>query len=118
MLSAVQALGGESVSLPNSLARTLTGTLFATRDQPPFRSSAMDGYALRSADDASGPFNVVGESAAGSAFQGSIKPGEAIRIFTGAPVPIGADAVMPQERVRREGGGVVIAEPALPGRNI
>jgi molybdopterin molybdotransferase len=118
MLSAVQPLGGEPVLLHEAAARTLTESLFATRDQPPFRSSAMDGYAVRSVDLARGRFNVVGEAAAGRAYEGPLNEDEAVRIFTGAPVPLGADAVIPQERARRDGARVHIDEPARPGRNI
>ena len=77
----------------------------ALRTQPPFANSAMDGYALRAADAASGPatLTVIGESAAGRAFGGGVGPGEAVRIFTGAPMPDGADTIVVQEDVRREG---------------
>ena len=118
MLSAVQPLGGEPVLVHEAAARTLCESRFATRDQPPFRSSAMDGYAVRSVDLRRGRFNVVGESAAGRAYEGAVNEGEAVRIFTGAPVPLGADAVIPQERARRDGALVHIDEPARPGRNI
>jgi len=118
MLSAVRPLGGEPVPLSRAASRTLTEALFATRDQPPFRSSAMDGYAVNSADAAPGPFRVVGESAAGRGFEESMQAGEAVRIFTGAPVPAGADSVIPQERIRREGSHVFIDEPAPSGKNI
>jgi len=118
MLSTVQPLGGEPARLHEAASRTLTESLFATRDQPPFRSSAMDGYAVRSVDLARGRFNVVGEAAAGRAYEGPLNEDEAVRIFTGAPVPPGADAVIPQERARRDGARVHIDEPARPGRNI
>jgi molybdopterin molybdotransferase len=118
MLSAVQPLGGEPVPLREAAARTLCESLVATRDQPPFRSSAMDGYALRSGDLARGRCNVVGEAAAGRAYEGAVNEGEAVRIFTGAPVPPGLDVVIPQERARRDGSVVHIDESARPGKNI
>jgi molybdopterin molybdotransferase len=118
MLCAVQPLGGEPVFLHEAAARTLIESLFATRDQPPFRSSAMDGYALRLGDLAHGRFTVVGEAAAGRAYEGPLNEGAAVRIFTGAPVPFGLDAVIPQERARRDGAHVYIDEPARPGGNI
>jgi molybdopterin molybdotransferase len=118
MLSAVQSLGSEPVPLHEAAARTLAESLFATRDQPPFRSSAMDGYAVRSGDIARGRFNVVGEAAAGRAYEGSLSEDEAVRIFTGAPVPLGADSVIPQERARRDGARVYFDESARPGKNI
>jgi molybdopterin molybdotransferase len=118
MLSAVQPLGSHLVLLHQAAARTLTESLFATRDQPPFRSSAMDGYAVRSVDLARGRFNVVGEAAAGRAYEEPLNEDEAVRIFTGAPVPLGADSVIPQERARRDGARVYFDESARPGKNI
>jgi molybdopterin molybdotransferase len=118
MLRAVRPLGSEPVPLALAASRTLAESLFATRDQPPFRSSAMDGYAVRSADLARKRFHIVGEAAAGGAYAGLIEEGEAVRIFTGAPVPAGADAVVPQERARRDGSDVLIDETAQPGKNI
>src|SRR5580704_6585036 len=116
MLSSVQPLGSESVPLKGAALRTLANSLFATRDQPPFRSSAMDGYAVRAMD--SGRLAVVGEAAAGSAYPRPLEAGEAVRIFTGAPVPAGADAVIAQERVRREGAYVLVNESTQRGKNI
>jgi len=118
MLGSVQALGSESVPLGAAFERTLAESLFATRDQPPFRSSAMDGYAVRAADLSLKRLNVAGEAAAGRPYPDSLKRGEAVRIFTGAPVPVGADAVIPQERARREGSDVLLDEAAQPGKNI
>jgi len=118
MLRAVRPTDRESVPLHAALRRTLADSLLATRSQPPFRSSAMDGYAVRSADLPLERLRVAGEAAAGRAYPGSLEPGQAVRIFTGAPVPPGADAVIPQERVRREGHDVLIDEAANPGKNI
>jgi molybdopterin molybdotransferase len=118
MVSVVLPLGSEPVLLHEAAARTLTESLLATRDQPPFRSSAMDGYAVRSSDLARGRCNVVGESAAGRAYEGTLNEDEAVRIFTGAPVPLGADSVIPQERARRDGARVYFDESARPGKNI
>jgi hypothetical protein len=92
MLSAVRPLGSESVPLHAALRRTLAESLLATRSQPPFRSSAMDGYAVRSADLPLKRLRVAGEAAAGRAYPGSLEQGQAVRIFTGAPLPRGADA--------------------------
>jgi molybdopterin molybdotransferase len=118
MLCTVQPLGSESVPLHGAALRTLADSLFATRDQPPFRSSAMDGYAVRAADLTLGQLAVVGEAAAGGAYSNPLEEGQTVRIFTGAPVPPGADAVIAQERVRRDGTNVFIDEPVEPGRNI
>lgn len=99
----------EILPLLQSARRVLAEDVLARRTQPSFVASAMDGYAVRSAD-AREPFRalrVVGESAAGCAFTGAVEPGEAVRIFTGAPVPTGADAVLIQEQARVESDGTV-----------
>ncbi|HZZ34651.1 MAG TPA: gephyrin-like molybdotransferase Glp, partial [Caulobacteraceae bacterium] len=88
----------------------------ARRDQPPFSASAMDGWAVRAAD-APGRLKIVGESAAGRGYDGALKPGEAVRIFTGAAVPAGADCVVIQEDAQREGHFVSIPAVTEP-RNI
>ncbi len=122
MCACVQALKSEPVALAAAVGRTLAGTLSAARDQPPFRSSAMDGYALRAADLAGGQgatgFKVVGQSAAGKPYAGAIAAGEAVRIFTGAPVPQGADWVVPQERTRLEGAALIVDDQLQRAANI
>lgn len=118
MMNAVQPLSSEPVALREAYGRILAQSLLATRDQPPFRSSAMDGYAVRCADLGQGRLKVVGEAAAGSAYLHPLEKGEAVRIFTGAPVPSGADAVVPQERVQRAGADILVEAPARPGKNI
>jgi molybdopterin molybdotransferase len=111
----------ESVPLDMAEGRVLARDLTARLTQPPFDSSAMDGYALRF-DDASTPGSellVVGESAAGHAFEGSLGKGEAVRIFTGAPVPAGADSVLLQEDAERlEGGRIRTTYPLRKGQHI
>lgn len=99
ILAGVEPLGGEIVPLHEAAGRILADDVRATLTQPPFDASAMDGYAVRRADVATLPANltVVGEAAAGRGFAGKVEPGEAVRIFTGAPVPEGADAVVIQE---------------------
>ena len=93
-------LGIECVPLRQAYGRVLAEDAIATRDQPPFRSSAMDGYALRAEEVVPGAvFDVIGASAAGKGFRGNVGPGQAVRIFTGAPVPQGADRVVIQEDV-------------------
>ena len=118
MMNAVQPLSSERVSLQEACGRTLAESLHATRDQPPFRASAMDGYAVRCADLALGRLKVVGEAAAGSGYLRPLERGETVRIFTGAPVPMGADAVVPQERVQRAGADILVEAAAQPGKNI
>ena len=108
MGASVEPLGCEPVALRAALNRTLREAPSAARDQPPFASSAMDGFAVRAADLRSGRLTVVGESAAGRPYAGAIGAGEAVRIFTGAPVPQGADRVVPQEKARRDGAALWI----------
>ena len=96
----------ETVSLTQAAGRVLTQDVFARHTQPPFPASAMDGYAVRVDDLAvTSELKVIGGAAAGRPFAGSVKPGEAVRIFTGAPVPAGADTILIQENaeVVREG---------------
>ena len=102
MLAAVRALPSEAVVLEQALGRTLAAPVRALRAQPPFAASAMDGYALRAADTP-GVLRITGESAAGRAFAGTLRAGEAVRISTGAPIPSGADAVLIQEEAHIEG---------------
>ncbi len=120
LASVTAPLLGEQVALENALGRTLAEDLRALRTQPPFANSAMDGYALAAADTAPVParLKVIGESAAGRAFEGRIKSGEAIRIFTGAPMPDGADAVVIQEHAIRDGDELVVNAREVPGRNV
>jgi molybdopterin molybdotransferase len=89
----------ETVALDTAAGRVLAGDLLAKLTQPPFDASAMDGYALRALDapQIGSELTVVGAAAAGHAFDGAIGAGEAIRIFTGAPLPPGADAILIQE---------------------
>lgn len=93
---------GETSPLREAAGRWLAAPVHATRDQPFADLSAMDGYALRFADLA-GPLTVIGESAAGRGFDGSVGGGKAVRIFTGAPVPPGADTILVQEEATRDG---------------
>jgi molybdopterin molybdotransferase len=107
-------LRSEVVPLGRGFGRTLAAGLAARRTQPPKAVSAMDGYALR-AEDATAPaakLMIIGESAAGRGFLGKVGPHEAVRIFTGAPVPDGADTIVIQEDTRAEGDSVVIDGPA------
>lgn len=110
----------ERVPLAEAHGRVLCETIAATRDQPPFPASAMDGYAVLAGDTESGQtIHVIGESAAGAGFTGSVNPGECVRIFTGAPVPDGADAILIQENARTDGKDHIVAtEPATQGRYI
>ncbi|MEL6060390.1 MULTISPECIES: molybdopterin molybdotransferase MoeA [unclassified Methylobacterium] len=110
----------ETVPLAQAAGRVLAADIVATRTQPPFPASAMDGYAVRSAEAsvAGTSLRVIGTSAAGHGFAGAIGPGEAVRIFTGAPVPEGADAILIQEDAQAEGASVRVVEPVEPKRFI
>jgi molybdopterin molybdotransferase len=112
-------LEAERVPLAEALRRVLAEDLAARLTQPPFDASAMDGYAVRAADVAALPARlaVIGEAAAGSGFGGKIGAGEAVRIYTGAPVPRGADTVVIQENTIAADGVVTVTE-AAPGRHI
>lgn len=101
MLDVVAAGAQERVPLEGATGRVLAAPIIATREQPPFRASSMDGYAARAADTP-GRLRVVGESAAGRGYPHGVGAGEAVRISTGAPVPTGADTILIQEDVRRE----------------
>lgn len=103
-------VGEEQLALAECFNRVLAQDISALRTQPPFRASAMDGYAVRSCDlsDLSRTFKVVGESAAGRGYDGKIATGQAVRIFTGAPVPDDADTVIIQEDTTVSGDMVSI----------
>ncbi|MHA3913347.1 molybdopterin molybdotransferase MoeA [Halovulum sp. GXIMD14793] len=101
----------ETVPLDRTGGRVLAETVTAKRTQPPFAASAMDGYAVRDADAQPGMvLQVVGEAAAGSRHQAVLSPGTAVRIFTGAPVPDGADAILIQEDAIRGGDRITVRE--------
>ncbi|MGH1588947.1 molybdopterin molybdotransferase MoeA [Methylobacterium phyllosphaerae] len=110
----------ETVPLAQAAGRTLAADIAATRTQPPFPASAMDGYAVRSADAATAgaALRLIGTSAAGHGYTGRISAGETVRIFTGAPVPDGADAILIQEDAVAADGAVRVVEPAEPNRFI
>ncbi len=120
LASAEAPLDEEKVALEAAYGRVLARDLKALRTQPPFANSAMDGYAVRAADTANAPatLTVIGESAAGRAFGGALGPGEAVRIFTGAPMPEGADAIVIQEDVRREGERITLSGAVRAGDNL
>lgn len=100
----------ETVVLADAIGRVLAEPVTASRDQPPYDASAMDGWAVRSVDLAAGqPLRVLGESAAGHPYEGWLEAGGAVRVFTGAAVPTGADRVVIQEEAVREGDHVRFA---------
>ena len=120
ILQGVETTPNETVTLEQSAGRILSDDLMALRTQPPFAASAMDGYAVRGEDIAviSTDLTLIGESAAGHGFRSSIKQGECVRIFTGAPVPPGADTIIIQENVEANGNQIKIMQAEKPGRYI
>jgi molybdopterin molybdotransferase len=121
ILARAAPLPGERVPIDAALGRVLAEDLIAGRVLPPFDNSAMDGYAVRAADldvaEASG-LRVVGEVKAGAGELVPLQPGTAVRIFTGAPMPPGADTVVIQEVTRREGDMVIVERRPKAGANV
>lgn len=120
ILAMLTATAAEPVLLAHAAGRVLAEHVVARRTQPPSDLSAMDGYAVHAADVESVParLRVIGEAPAGGAYGGIVGEGEAVRIFTGAPVPQGADAIVIQEDTERYGDIVIARESTVPGRNI
>lgn len=119
ILARVPDVVGESVALAEAAGRVLAEPVLASHDQPPFNASAMDGYAMRAADIAEGVWlRVIGMSQAGAGFAGAVGQGEAVRIFTGAPLPEGADTVIMQEEAERNGDVVRFTAPARLGHSV
>lgn len=114
---AARPLAPETVPIAQAAGRVLAAPVKAMIDSPPADSSAMDGYAVRDSD-LPGALRIVGESFAGGGFEGTIGPGTCVRIFTGAPVPVGADRVVIQERVVRDGDLAIIADHPGNARHI
>lgn len=112
LLALLTPLGTETIALGEGAGRVLGADIVAGRDQPPFPASAMDGYATRREDAHAGTtLRIVGQAAAGGHFSGRLAPGEAVRIFTGAPVPEGADWIVIQEEARARDGLLTITAP-------
>ena len=120
ILARIRVLPSESLPLADALGAVLGEDVAAESDVPPFRNSAMDGYAVRGADVAQVParLRVVGEIAAGAAPSRAVAPGEAMRIMTGAPMPDGADAVVRVEDTDNRADVVTITVPTRPGTSV
>lgn len=121
LLDGVAPCPAEDVALSEADGRVLAADVLARRRQPPFDASAMDGYAVRAADIATVPaqLETIGESQAGRRFDGTVGAGQAVRIFTGAPVPPGADTILLQEDAEVIGQGRIAArEATAAGRHI
>ena len=101
----------EDVPIADAAGRVLAKDIIATHNQPPFAGSAMDGYAVQNADILTGAtLTVIGESAAGARFDGALHAGQAVRIFTGAPVPEGADRILIQEDCTRTEDTITVSD--------
>ena len=107
----------EQIDLMKAGARVLAEDITARRNQPPFRASAMDGFALR-ADQTPGRFEIIGQAAAGHRFNGQLSDSQAVRIHTGAPVPEGADAIAPIEITKETANRVEVLEKITRGKYI
>lgn len=120
ILDGIKPIGVETILLDQALGRVLAKTVIAKRDQPPFPASAMDGYAVRFDDIITLPATLkrVGTSAAGHAFKGKVKPGTAVRILTGAPVPKDTDTVVIQENTITDGTLLTVVQETQRGKNI
>ena len=120
ILARVEPLPSETVALTAARGRVLAETVAAPRDLPPQDNSAMDGYAVRHADLAAGSprLSVTAHVGAGHAAEGAVGPGQAVKIMTGAPIPAGADTVVPVEDARAEGDEVEISRPPAKGANV
>ncbi|WP_306144118.1 gephyrin-like molybdotransferase Glp [Roseibium sp. MMSF_3412] len=117
LLSDVEKLETEHVPLEQANGRTLSENLVSKRTQPPFAASAMDGYAIRHEDVAGGDakLDVIGEAPAGHGFSGRVAKGQTVRIFTGAPLPEGADTVLIQENAQTDGNRISVLEIPAQG---
>jgi molybdopterin molybdotransferase len=117
-------LPDEAVPLEDACGRVLTGDVIAPLDVPGFDRAAMDGYALRGSETAGAteynplPFSVLGQALPGQPYAGVMRANAAIRIMTGAPVPEGADAVVPAEYASETAGAIVITQPVAPGQHV
>jgi molybdopterin molybdotransferase len=120
VLEHARVLDAEEVYLDDALGRALAADASAPNDVPPFAASAMDGYAIRAADtiDGSARLEVIGEAKAGKGAGVTVRRGAAVRISTGAPVPDGADAIVPQELTSGDGASVAIDRQIAIGYNV
>jgi molybdopterin molybdotransferase len=120
----VGALSAETAPLHEAAGRALAREAVAACDVPGFDRAAMDGYAVRGEETfGAGPYSplilrITGEALPGKPHAGQVGPGEAVRIMTGAPLPRGADAVLPFEMAREEAGGVAVLESVPPGKHV
>lgn len=108
VLAMARPLPAEDLPLPQAIGRWLASPVAARADQPPFDASAMDGYAVQGDPGPGDSLAIIGESGAGHGFVGTVAHGQAVRIFTGAPVPAGATRVVIQENTARDGDRITL----------
>jgi molybdopterin molybdotransferase len=120
VIAAFETLATETVAVSEATGRTLAQAAGARLTQPPADLSAMDGYAVRAADVPAVPstLTVVGEAPAGGSYDKALKPGEAVRIFTGGPLPMGADSIVIQEDTKADGRKITVLDAPRIGRHI
>ena len=120
VIAAFEALPSEIVSVADATGRVLAVPPAARLTQPPSDLSAMDGYAVRAADVPAAPatLKLVGQAPAGGSYDHALKPGETVRIFTGGPLPMGADAIVIQEDTKADGEKITVLEAPRPGRHV
>ena len=120
VVAAFSALPAEMVSVADAAGRVLAQSPQARLTQPPADLSAMDGYAVRAEDVPAAPttLKLVGQAPAGGSYDHALKPGETVRIFTGGPLPMGADAIVIQEDTKADGTAITILEAPRIGRHI
>ena len=120
VIAAFSPLPAEMVSIADAAGRVLAAPPQARLTQPPADLSAMDGYAVRAEDVPAAPttLTLVGEAAAGGSYDHALRPGEAVRIFTGGPLPMGANSIVIQEDTEAKGGKITILEAPTLGRHI
>jgi molybdopterin molybdotransferase len=120
VIAAFSPLPAETVSVADAAGRVLARAPKAQLTQPPADLSAMDGYAVRAEDVPAAPttLKLVGQAPAGGSYDKALKPGETVRIFTGGPLPMGADAIVIQEDTKADGDKITILEAPRTGRHI
>jgi len=120
VIAAFEPLPGEMISVAEAAGRVLAVSPEARLTQPPADLSAMDGYAVRAADVPAAPttLTLVGQAPAGGSYDQALKPGETVRIFTGGPLPTGADSIVIQEDTKADGARITILEAPRPGRHV
>lgn len=120
VVAAFEALPSETVSVADAAGRVLAVPPRARLTQPPVDLSAMDGYAVRAADVSAvpGALTLVGQAPAGGSYDRALQPGETVRIFTGGPLPMGADSIVIQEDTKADGPKITVLEAPRVGRHI